>query len=262
MSIPNSDFKENLWLWSHEAGSHNGKGIPADSNINPIDAAKFMGLQNVIMVRYGGKPEPSDFKQHMEYLKDAGKLVWSVVGDTSTKQINVRDDLNVVLNLTEKYQNICGVMMDDFFPAPGKSAEDSRISVDEVRHIQEKLDSKDMDIWVVIYDNQLDIDISSYLPYCDVLNLWTWNAKDLCYLDRNISRLKKIAGDKKIALGCYMWDYSCGAPVPANLMEQQLSAILKYYESGDISSAVFLGSCICDLNIDAVVRTKNWISSL
>lgn len=252
----NKNLSEQLWLWSHPAGSHNtGCKLPGASSITPVDAARFMGIPNVIMVRYGGHPQPEDFVSHLEPLKNVPKVIWSVIGDSSTKQTKADD--TELLRLTPKYPNLKGAMMDDFFPTPSTPC---RLLPEEVKNIKENLEKTGLELWVVLYDHQLDQDISAYLPYCDVINFWTWKAENLRCLEDNLSRVKKTCANKKIALGCYMWDYgSGGAPIPLDTMEFQGETALKYLKNGDIQSIVFLGSCICDLNIEAVSWTKNWI---
>ena len=45
--------RDRLWLWGHPAGSHNQQyGLVQPSHITPADAAAYMGLRNVLMVRY------------------------------------------------------------------------------------------------------------------------------------------------------------------------------------------------------------------
>ena len=48
-----STIRDRLWLWGHEAGSHNEEwNLPAASQIMPAQAAENMGIPNIIMVRY------------------------------------------------------------------------------------------------------------------------------------------------------------------------------------------------------------------
>src|SRR5215472_8227877 len=54
-----STVRDQLWLWGHDAGAHNeGWGLPRPSRITPAEAACYLGLPNLIMVRYRGRPPP------------------------------------------------------------------------------------------------------------------------------------------------------------------------------------------------------------
>ena len=74
--------RNRLWLWSHLAGSYNGQySLEGKSTLSPEAAAEFLGIKNICMVRYAGKPVPSDFSNQMQSFKKLNAVVWSVVGD-------------------------------------------------------------------------------------------------------------------------------------------------------------------------------------
>jgi hypothetical protein len=57
MASRSSVVKDWLWLWGHDAGSHNESWrLPKPSRITPVEAALYLGVPNVIMVRYLGRP--------------------------------------------------------------------------------------------------------------------------------------------------------------------------------------------------------------
>jgi hypothetical protein len=72
--------QDSLWLWAHDAGAHNeGWGLPRPSRITPAEAAFYLGISNLIMVRYQGRP-PLPFDQFALPLRALKQVVWSVVG--------------------------------------------------------------------------------------------------------------------------------------------------------------------------------------
>src|SRR5437762_6522180 len=75
-----STVRDKFWLWGHDAGSHNdGWGLPGPSRITPAEAAFYMGIPNLIMVRYKGRPLlPLD--QFAVPLQALQRVVWSAVG--------------------------------------------------------------------------------------------------------------------------------------------------------------------------------------
>src|SRR5438270_3965790 len=75
-----SVVRDRLWLWGHDAGSHNASwGLPKPSRITPVEAAFYLGVPNVIMVRYSGRP-PLPLDQYAVPFRPLRQVVWSVVG--------------------------------------------------------------------------------------------------------------------------------------------------------------------------------------
>ena len=56
------DWQHRLWLWGHQAGSHTTApdlfGIDGKSCVSPAEAARYLAIPNVIMVRFAGLPAP------------------------------------------------------------------------------------------------------------------------------------------------------------------------------------------------------------
>src|SRR5260370_40096909 len=49
--------RDRLWLWGDDARAHNdGWGLPGPSRITPAEAAVYLGVPNLVMVRYQGRP--------------------------------------------------------------------------------------------------------------------------------------------------------------------------------------------------------------
>lgn len=252
--------RDYFWLWGHYEGSHNGEyGLPASSRITPVEAAYYMGTQNVVMVSYKGKPE-LPWNQYAIPFRAVQKVVWSAVGAggaTSNK------DRQAVFKLAEENPNITGLQMDDFF-GDSKNRYRSALSVDELKQLQARLKSgtRKLDLWVTLYTHQLDDPISQQLHYVDIITLWTWKASDLGNLETNMKKTERLSPSTRKVLGIYMWDYGTGQPMTIAAMQQQCNLGLEWLKQGRIEGIIFLGSCICDLNLDAVEWTRNWIKKV
>ena len=59
-----------------------------------------------------------------------------------------------------------------------------------------------------------------------------------------------------------MWDYGQKAPMPLESMKQQCELGLRWLREGRIEGMIFLASCICDLELEAVEWTRTWIASV
>ena len=59
-----------------------------------------------------------------------------------------------------------------------------------------------------------------------------------------------------------MWDYGPKKSMSVEHMAHQCDLALKWLKEGRIEGVVFLASCICDLDLDAVEWTREWIQSV
>ncbi len=153
--------------------------------------------------------------------------------------------------------------MDDFFnenSADGPGV----LTFDQLRGLRERcvLDDRALDLWVVIYTHQLDMPVAEQLQLMDVINLWTWHAKDIAELDENLAKLEAVAPGKRLSLGLYLWDYGDRCPMPLESMKVQCEKGLDWLCQGRVESLVLLGSYLCDLGLDTVEWTRNWIADV
>ncbi len=255
--------RDRLWLWSHLAGSYNGLfNLQGNSNVSPEAAAADLGIKNICMVRFGGKPVPSDFAASMKDFGSLDHVAWSIVGDGSTHQTNAQDDLKAVLALKQNFGNLSAAVLDDFFVPPHNGVQGSRISLEELKNIQTKLHKHGLKLWVVLYDHQLDWDIGEYLKYCDVVTFWTWKSENLARLKTNFEKAKRLADGKPIMAGCYLYDFGNQKPISVSHMKSQCKEYSRWLDSGEIEGIIFCGSCVADLDLEAVKWTKEWIESV
>jgi hypothetical protein len=254
--------RDRLWLWGHDAGSHNeGHGLPGPSRITPAEAAAYLGIPNLLMVRYKGRP-PLPLDGYAVPLRALRRVVWSAVGAHGQTDEGERAH---VLALAAREPNVTGLILDDFFleePAPG--GEPAALSLDELRELREQLSvgGRRLDLWAVLYEHQLGRDLAAYLGLIDVVSLWAWQADRVPGLGDGLGRLEALAPGCGKALGCYLWDYGGKRPMPLELLQGQCEAGLGWLRQGRIAGIIFLASCLCDLGLQAVEWTRGWIAQV
>jgi hypothetical protein len=257
--------RDALWIWAHYEGSYNGAwGLPANSSITPIEAARSMGLQNMILIRYNGRPKPP-FDAYAAPLRDMKQLMWSVVG-TGSGSGRLDKQREHVFDLAAKMPNISGLFMDDFFnfDKPGQPLSPSA-RAEDLKQLRKRLTigGRKLDLGVTLYTHQLDHRITPYLEYCDIVSLWTTDSADLAHLEENFAKLQTLMPGKRVLLGLYMWDFSGGGkPMPLERMKRQCRLALQWLHEGRIEGMIFLGSNICNLNLEAVDWTRSWIAEV
>jgi hypothetical protein len=262
MTTQTPKLRNKLWLWCHDAGAHNESwGLPKPSRITPVEAAFFLGIPNVIMVRYQGRPL-LPFDQYAIQFRSLEQLVWSIVGSTGKTDQEEREH---VLELAARQPNITGVMMDDFFGTTESGEKlPAALSMEQLGQLRERLTvgSHRLDLWAVLYDSQLDKSLGNYLSLLDRVSFWTWDSANLKDLQDNFEKFEVVASGSGKVLGCYMWDYARKRPMPLDLMGRQCELGLHWLQTGRIEGMIFLASCLCDLELEAVEWTRRWITEL
>ncbi|MEI6511707.1 MAG: hypothetical protein WCO51_00325 [bacterium] len=250
--------RDHLWIWAHPAGSHNnGWGLEKKSRMTPVEGAVYMGIPNIMFISYGGKPSLDEFETYAISFRPMKQIIWSVTGASDGKSIANQPE---VLDIAKRFPNITGFMMDDFFTGNG-SAWATPEGLAQFRQEIAKV-GRPLALWAVLYNNQLDMKVQEHLKQCDGISFWTWKAEDISKLKENFEKTEKIAPNCRKILGLYMWDYGTQKPMPIERMKQQCELGLKWLKEGRIEGMVFLASNICDLNLETVEWTREWIKKV
>lgn len=255
-------IRDRLWMFSVEAGTDDQNyNIPL-SRITPIESCFWMDVPNLMMIVNGRQEPKPPLDQYFRALKPLKQVAWSVVGSGALTGWAEGRELDILLDLAERFPNLTGIYMDDFFnletaDGPGTM---TLAELDAMRQRIGNVRGGDaLDLWVVLYTHQLEMQHAEQLKRIDVINLWTWHASELEKLDENFARLEEIAPGKRLSLGVYMWDYGDKQPIPIELMEHQCNRAEEWLKSGRIESIALLGSYLCDLGIEAVEWTRDWV---
>ena len=246
-----------LWMWGHEAGSHdNGWKLPKPSRMTPAEGALYLGVPNLMMVTYGGRPE-MPFDQYAIPFRALEKVVWSITGASGQTSPEEREH---VIELTQRFPNFTGLLMDDLFATDGTAA----ISVGELNAVKEKLDLQErrLDLYAICYDKWFGWNVDDHFSLCDYVIFWTWRSETLERLDENFRRFEEITPRNDRLLGCYLYDYGNCTPMSLDRMKMQCEPGLQLLMEGRIVGIVFLASCVCDIELEAVEWTREWISEI
>jgi regulator of sirC expression with transglutaminase-like and TPR domain len=257
--------RDRFWAWGHEAGVYNGAwGLPKSSRITPVEGAHYLGVPNIIFIRYQGKPEPP-YAQYALPFKSLKRVVWSIAGAGGATSSEEREQ---VLKLAASMPNLTGVFLDDFFklgeneapPAPVQAS----LSLEELEGIRDKLKfpGRKLDLGVTLYTHQLDSRLQKHLELCDVVSLWTWKSEDLKDLEASFEKLTQGMPSKRLWLGCYMWDFGNSKPMPLDRMKMQCEQGLRWLKEGRLEGMIFLATNLADLGLESVEWTRQWISEV
>lgn len=260
------DWSKRLWLWAHPAGSHTSSpdlfGLSGSSSIHPAEAANYLRIRNLMMVRFAGLPQPP-YDAAAADLADLDSVLWSVVGDAST--VDGDDEAERVGDLAARYANISGAIMDDFFERPDADGQrqiagHAPDEIDRIKACLSERAGRPMSLWVVVYGHQLELDIGSHLARCDGVTFWSWTADELAQTRDRLTQLRRLAPGIPIRLGCYLYDYGGKREMSVDAMKAQCDEAEALIQEGVVEGLIFLASCICDLPLPAVTSARDWIA--
>jgi hypothetical protein len=252
-----------FWVWGHEAGSHNPGShqiewnLPGPSRITAIEAAAFLDVPNLLMVKYNGQPR-MPFDRLAIAMRPLSQVIWSITGAMGEKSLDERVH---VFELARRFPNISGVVMDDFINWDTGAPE---LSVEELTQVREQLQLPDrrLNLMMTLYSHQLTAGIQDHLDLCNQVGFWVWESSNLHRLESDFALLEQLAPHQSKFLGCYLWDFGARAPMPLTRLQRQCETGLAWLQSGRIDGMIFLPSCHCDLELETVEWLRGWIGSV
>ncbi|MEO2049495.1 MAG: hypothetical protein ABGX16_23300 [Pirellulales bacterium] len=135
------------------------------------------------------------------------------------------------------------------------------LTPEQLRELRKRLliGGRRIPLQVVVYSHAIIARAVHHLRHVDAITLWTWDPNEIKNLEPTLERLEKLAPDKEIILGCYMFDFGKRKPLPVHLMKQQTELGYQWLLQGRIKGMIFLASPICDIDLKSVEWTRQWI---
>lgn len=269
-------WREHFWLWGQNVGSHHGVGqgdgnpfcLPGVNQMDSAEGGRFFGIPNCCRVAMVAGPIPP-FDAEAETLRDFRQVAWSAVGAGGVSRNNDgRSDLDEVLRQAERWPNVTGAVLDDFFKSVEGFANGgglARHSVASIRAMRERLHGfpqRRLDLWMVWYSYQLGFPVADYLELCDVITLWTWKGSDLAALDANLETFVARTPGKRRLAGCYLWNYGEHCPLTPEQMQHQLDRYEDWIRRGALEGIVLCSNCVADIGLETVEQTRRWIDKV
>ena len=257
-------LQDNLWIWGHHAGAHHEEivadewRIPGENKMGPVEGAQYLGIPNCCRVVFNGNPLPP-FDEETAKLAWFKKVIWSAIGDVSSKRNNAGlDDLDEVIRQAEKFPNVAGCVLDDLFRPETK---DARVTTERMQEMVDKLHSlpRSQELWIVFYAALLDIDYSKYLAIPDAVSFWSWTSEDLKNAEKNLEKIIALSPGKKHYAGCYLYNYGDCRELTDDEMNFQLDLYLKLWREKKIDGIIVCSNNIVDVGINAPEIFRKWV---
>lgn len=251
-------LRDLMWVWGNpemaQAGEHT---IATFAQASPAQRARLLGVSNIVMAGLGLPAEEDKAEALTKEVAGFRRLVWEITadGEGEGRPFIYEDRITQVRRLVDRHPHIEGVLLDDM----STLGIDRGLKPEHLRHIRELLPGKyrRIKVWGVVYTMSLDREgINDYIKELDVINLWTWHAKDVVDLEKNVAHCERLFPEKPIVLGLYLFDYGDGRRIPLDLLEKQCDTALQLAQAGRIEGIVFL---TINNDPESVGWVANWV---
>lgn len=231
-----------LWVWGNpEMGTPGPHTAFSFAEAAPAERARLLGVSNVIMAGLGIPADDAEAARLTDEVAHAPRLVWEVApdGQDGAAPFSYDQTIDRVRTLAGSYPQIEGVLLDDMTSL----GIDQGFEPGHIGRIRTLLgDTNDqVKVWGVVYTMNLGREnIDAYLAELDVINLWTWHAKDIPQLRQHVTAIRERFPEKPIVLGLYLYDYGDGRAMPIDLLAEQCETALDLAQRGTVQGIAFL----------------------
>ena len=257
--------RDKFWMFgvrAHQDDSllHGWRGARNGSQITPAEGALMLDVPNMIMVNCDGIPVPFSTHaiQYCESFCTMQKVLW---GATGSGGFRVGNEEAFICQLAEKYPNITGAFMDDFFGKFRSAADGERQAQVLLQTIRAGLDAacRPLELHVVWYTHEVSAVPKAVFDYIDGLTLWTWNSKELPQLEKRLEQIEKDFPRHQKMLGIYMYDFSNRQPVETSLMEHQCELGLRLLQEGRLDGMIFEANSVMGVGLPSELWLRDWL---
>lgn len=264
-SIPyKPQLRDRLWMWGHETDTIQGHyKIPKGRPITQAEGIRYLGIPNDCVTRYKGQPA-GNFDEYVKQFSDTRRIAWSIVDSAPEPYEQKKRD---AFELAKRFPKLTTIFLDDFFIGnakikPGMTEAPAHLTMKQLidLHAEVKAQPRPLDLAIVFYTQQLGGDYGPHLRHCDIVGFWTWRATELVDLESNFEKFRKVAPDKRVLLGIYMWDFGNSRPITDEMMKHQCEVGLRLFKEKQIEGMIFHCTPLCGLELSSVEYAKKWIA--
>lgn len=263
-------LREKFWMFGvrpHQDDIYLGKGnenrFTKWSRITPGEGAAMLGVPNMLMINCDGIPVPfsADAYGYAESFCRMKKVLWSSVGSAGVRAGN---EEAFICDLAQKYPNISGAFLDDFFGEfrkmpEGERSVKARERLDLIRAGLNKA-CRPMELWAVWYTLESELFTPDVFEPLTGVSMWTWDCRELPLLEERFCEAEKLLPGKKKMLGCYMFDFPSGDPVPLDLMEHQCELGRRLIHEGRLDGMIFEANSVMGVGLPSEYWLREWIA--
>jgi len=193
-------------------------------------------------------------KWDFEYARNEGGHEMGFIGVHDPRPERIREEAANLSRMAAQFPNITGGIVDDasnMFALEGYGESGAASIRTALREHDPELD-----LWVVVYANQLDKPEWDLLkPHMDIVNLWLWDCREIPNLPEHLAHCRRVFPDQRIIIGSYLHDFTSRQNMPLDLLQLQYETMLRLWEAGEIEGFNILGA----FYIDQAPEQAEWV---
>lgn len=263
-------IRDRIWMWGHHvetaarAGSLVGDLRKRESFVWPgraveqAEGCRLMGIPNDCVIRWLGKPA-YPWGDYFEQFRSLKRFSFGIKDEG--KQ-SIDEKMRICFEeLQPRFPNLTGCFLDDYFIS---SKKDYVPDLKELGRISEQVHAHDLRLSVVAYADQVGIKpaFKPHMDLVDEVSFWFWKGDSIPTMGDRVRACRDFIGpDKDLLLGLYMWDFTTGEPIPADLMRQQLAFAERFLADRTVDGLLFHPTFAAALDVPAVNLSKQWIAA-
>jgi len=250
-----------MWVWGNpgmaEEGAHTAATFAA---AGPAERAKILGVPNVIMAGRGLPRDDTEARQLMAGVAHMPRVIWEIEGDPEDggPPFVYTETIARLGRLADDYAQIEGLLLDDMTSV----GIDKGFGPEHIRDVRKLVAGTcpQVKVYGVVYTMNFDREtVDACVEELDAISLWTWHARDIPDLERNVAHCERQFPGTPILLGLYLYDYGEDRRMPLDLLEKQCETALELLHAGRIEGIVFL---TIKNDPEAVSWTADWIGKV
>ena len=262
--------RDRLWMWGHHVDTAAKAGNCATDKalrktfkwkgaaVDQAEGCRLMGIPNNCVIRWCNLPK-YPWGDYFDQFKDMKRISFGIHdGGRETTDEKMRIAFE---ELKPRYPNLTGCFLDDYFLSGKK---DYVPDLKKLGSIADAVHEHGLRLSVVAYADQVGIKpaFKPHFELVDEVSFWFWKGSSIPTMADQIRRCRDFIGpEKDLLLGLYMWDFSEAAPVPAELMTQQLDFAEHFLADGTIDGLLFHPTFAAALDVPSVNLSKKWIAA-
>jgi len=241
-------LRNKVWIWGHPPHSLVAE-FNLDGNVTPVDGMDYFGAKNVFYVPMHNVVDRDACSKECERC---AKLGWS---------IEHAGQIDEVIELTKKYENITIGVFDDFFNKGTKGSYE-HYTADKLIELKNKLHNapNPLQMWLVYYTMNKDEKVlKEFLPIFDGIILWFWHAANNDEFELRVQEFLERHKDQRRMVGCYLYDFGNNKEADPDTVIYQLNRAKELLKNGLIEGIVLHTNGVADMGFKAVEVAKKWM---
>lgn len=244
-------LRDKVWIWGHPENSLKGNfGIDKDSSVSPVNGMEYLGAKNIFYVPMGRLKTSEKDEKSVEMQEKCLAFGWSK---------EPWDTIDEILERKKRFPSFKILVYDDFFRSENEGNNATSICKEELLKNKKKLNGIGLEMWVVFYERDMNVDISAYLDCFDGFSFWFWNQPTEEQYQETVKMFIKKTPNKKRFIGCYLYDFGRERACDPNRLESELENDYDLLCKGLIDGFILHTNAVGEMGLDGYERAAKWM---